>query len=161
LAKGIRTTRNDRAGRQSAGTARALLRIQQPLDRREGWRGMDDQGCQAKSLASVGYSRNPTEYSRAWHRSCWVSDSDTTFGVFMNVAPITPIHSASIQELNELFNNLQKPYGRGEIVRFNLAYQKLYPNLSRHEKRRAEALVDALLVNLEDERLASKIYGVV
>ena len=79
----------------------------------------------------------------------------------MNVNPVTHIHSTGIQELNELFNNLRKPYGQGEIVRFNLAYQKVYPQLSRLEKRRAEVLVDALLVNLEDERLASKIYGVV
>ena len=79
----------------------------------------------------------------------------------MNTATVTPIHSSSIQELNDLFNSLQKPYGQSEIVRFNLAYQRLYPNLSRSERLRAEKLVDALLVNLEDENLASKVYGVV
>ncbi len=79
----------------------------------------------------------------------------------MNAVSITPVHSHAIQELNELFNNLQKPYGKGEIVRFNLAYQRIYPQLSRSEKRRAEVLVDALITNLEDDRLASQVYGVV
>jgi hypothetical protein len=79
----------------------------------------------------------------------------------VKTASITPIHSSGMQDLNELFNNLQKPYGQGEIVRFNLAYQRLYPQLSRSEQVRAEKLVDALLDNLEDDSLASKIYGVV
>lgn len=79
----------------------------------------------------------------------------------MNSASVTPIYSPGIKELNELFNNLQKPYGKGEIVRFNLAYQRLYPQLSRTEKRRAKILVDALITNLENEKLASHIYGVV
>jgi len=79
----------------------------------------------------------------------------------METKSITPLHSSNIQELNELFNNLIKPYGKGEIVRFNLAYQRLYPHLSRSEKRRAEKLVDAVLDNLEDENLAPKVYGVV
>jgi len=79
----------------------------------------------------------------------------------MNTATVTPVYSAGIQELNELFNNLRKPYGKGEIVRFNLAYQRIYPQLSRTEKRRAEVLVDALITNLEDDRLACQVYGVV
>jgi len=79
----------------------------------------------------------------------------------MNIATVTPIQSSGIQELNELFNNLQRPFGQGEIVRFNLAYKRLYPNLSRSEKRHAEKLVDAMIVDLEHEDLACKIYGVV
>jgi hypothetical protein len=79
----------------------------------------------------------------------------------MNAPNIAPLHSSSMQDLNCLFNSLQKPYGKGEIVRFNLAYQRLYPTLTRAERLRAEKLVDALLDNLEDERLAPKIFGVV
>lgn len=79
----------------------------------------------------------------------------------MNTATVTQIHSNGMQELNEMFMNLKKPYGKGEIVRFNLAYQHIYPQLTRAEKLRAEKFVDALLDDLEDERLAPKIYGVV
>ena len=79
----------------------------------------------------------------------------------MNAATVTPIHTSGISELNELFNILRKPYGDGEIVRFNLAYQRVYPQLSRTEKRHAETLVDTLIENLEREGLAPKIYGVV
>jgi hypothetical protein len=79
----------------------------------------------------------------------------------MNTATVTPIHSSDIRDLNELFNDLQKPFGNGEIIRFNQAYQRIYPRLSRTEKHRAEMLVDALIDNLEHKSLASKIYGVV
>jgi hypothetical protein len=68
---------------------------------------------------------------------------------------------SSFEQLVALFNSLQKPYGKGEIVRFNLAYQRLYPNLCRLDRMSAERLVDALLVNLENDDLAQQIYGVV
>jgi hypothetical protein len=71
------------------------------------------------------------------------------------------IHSEEMGELVTLFNSLRKPYGQGEIVRFNLVYQRLYPHLTRSEKQCAEKLVDALLDNLADEGLAPKVYGVV
>ncbi len=79
----------------------------------------------------------------------------------MDTATIPPIYSSAMQELNAFFNILATPYDKGEIVRFNLAYQRLYPKLSRSEKLRAEKLVDSLLEHLEDENLASKVYGVV
>lgn len=79
----------------------------------------------------------------------------------MNTVTVSPIHSARMQSLHELFNALQKPYGHAEIIRFNQTYQRLYPTLSRAEKLRAEKFVDGMLDNLKDERLASKIYGVV
>ncbi len=79
----------------------------------------------------------------------------------MNTTNIASIRPSGIHELNELFNNQRKPCGKGEIVRFNLAYQRIYPQLSRAEKRHAEILVDTLIDNLEDEKLASMIYGVV
>ncbi len=79
----------------------------------------------------------------------------------MTTKAASPLCSTVIQELNDLFNSLQKPYALGEIVRFNPAYQRLYPQMSRTEKLCAEKLVDALLMDLEDKKLASKIYGVV
>lgn len=79
----------------------------------------------------------------------------------MTIATVTSIHSSSMSELHSLFSTFQKPYGQGEIVRFNLAYQRLYPSLGRSERLHAEKLVDTLLENLADEKLAPKIYGVV
>lgn len=71
-----------------------------------------------------------------------------------------PAITSNMRELNALFNALKRPYGNGEIVRFNLAYQRIYPALNRSDKHRAEELVDALLRDLEHEDLAPKIYGV-
>jgi hypothetical protein len=69
--------------------------------------------------------------------------------------------SPRVLELNELFNNLEAPYGKSEVQLFNRTYQRTYPLLSRDERRYAEKLVDALLANLVDENLASSVYGVV
>ncbi len=79
----------------------------------------------------------------------------------MKTATVTPLRSKDIEELNDLFNNLKRPYGKGEVVRFNLAYQRLYPKLNRLERQHAEALVDAMIADLENDNLASHIYGVV
>jgi hypothetical protein len=79
----------------------------------------------------------------------------------MNTAPVMPLYSTEIIEINDLFNNLRKPCGKDEIMLFNRTYQRIYPRLSRLEKRHAEILVDALIDNLEDDRLAGQIYGVV
>lgn len=68
--------------------------------------------------------------------------------------------ASHMNELNALFSALKKPYGSGEIVRFNLVYQRIYPALNRSDKHQAEELVDALLRDLEHEDLAPKIYGV-
>jgi hypothetical protein len=79
----------------------------------------------------------------------------------MKVAMKAARQATNIEDLNSLFNSLQKPYGKGEIVRFNLTYQRLYPKLDRAERHHAERLVDALLVDLENEDLAKQVYGVV
>jgi hypothetical protein len=73
--------------------------------------------------------------------------------------PTAPRRSDGIQALDALFDGLKKPYGQGEVVRFNLAYQRLYPQLSRAEKLDAEKLVDALLLDLEDQSPARKSGG--
>lgn len=72
----------------------------------------------------------------------------------MNTATFISSPSSGMAELKALFESLQMPYRRGDIVRFNLAYQRLYTTLSPHEKLKAETLVDALLENREDEPLA-------
>jgi hypothetical protein len=69
--------------------------------------------------------------------------------------------SPRVLELNQLFNDLEAPYGRSEVLLFNRAYQRTYPLLNRDERFYAEKLVDALLSNLVDEALASSVYGVV
>ncbi len=79
----------------------------------------------------------------------------------MNKPTDSPTPPSAIHELEMLFGSLKMPYDQTEIVRFNLAYQRVYPCLSRTEKRRAEQLVDALIDDLEQKGLASKIYGVV
>ena len=79
----------------------------------------------------------------------------------MHQTNVTPIHSADLQQLQSLFLTLDKPCGISEIIRFNQLYRRVYPDLSRLEKRRAEDLVDALIADLEHPDLAPKIYGVV
>ena len=65
------------------------------------------------------------------------------------------------RDLEQLFLSLQKPYNDADIVRFNLLYQKIYPNLAKTERQAAEGFVDALIAGVEREGLRSKIYGVV
>ncbi len=79
----------------------------------------------------------------------------------MNTATVTPIRSSDYRELKGLFHTLQKPYGLGEIARFNICYTRVHRDLSRQEKRRAEDFVDALLADLANEDLATRIFGVV
>lgn len=76
----------------------------------------------------------------------------------MNTATPSSLPSLGMQALIEVFNDLKPPYRQGDVVRFNLAYLRLYPKLGRSEKPRAEALATALLNNLEDERLASNVF---
>ncbi|MCU0736412.1 MAG: hypothetical protein MUF20_13000 [Methylotetracoccus sp.] len=59
--------------------------------------------------------------------------------------------SADFLELQSLFNSLEKPYGPGEVVRFNLAYIRAHPHLKSHEKYRAAEFLDALVAEVEHE----------
>lgn len=79
----------------------------------------------------------------------------------MRSAMVTPIHSPQFLELQTTFGTFKPPYGKGDIVRFNLLYQRIYNQLNREEKRRAEEFVDALIANVESQELASRIFGVV
>jgi hypothetical protein len=79
----------------------------------------------------------------------------------MRTAKIVPLFSAEFQGLNTLFQELQPPYGLPEILRFNRAYQPIYPRLAAEEKRRAEEMVDALIEGVERRELRARIFGVV
>jgi hypothetical protein len=72
-------------------------------------------------------------------------------------------HSASkgLQDLQQVFDSLERPYGLGEIIRFNRSYQRIYFELSREDKLRAEEYVEALIRGVERRELASRIFGVV
>ena len=79
----------------------------------------------------------------------------------MHDATNTARYSAAFLRLQDQFLNLPKPCGLDEIVRFNLLYSHLYPNLSPQEKRHAEDFVDALIEQVQDEALAARLSVVV
>lgn len=66
--------------------------------------------------------------------------------------------SAAFLSLQSAFLNLRTPYDVDGAVRFNLMFSHLYPQLSPAERQRAEALVDALMADIEqcapEERVA-------
>jgi hypothetical protein len=72
-----------------------------------------------------------------------------------------PIHSSGYIELHDIFYTLEQPYDLHDIHRFNQAYERVYRQLQREEKRRAEIFVDTLIDGIEAPHLASKIFGVV
>lgn len=74
---------------------------------------------------------------------------------------VLPLYSAEFLELQTVFRRLEKPYGLADILLFNRSYQRVYAQLGREEKRRAEEMVDLLIEGLEQRKLASKIFGVV
>lgn len=74
---------------------------------------------------------------------------------------VTRIHSEGFEELLLYYQTLKKPYSESDIRAFNAIYRCVYQNLSREEKRRSEALVDLILADLDEPRLACLIYGVV
>jgi hypothetical protein len=73
---------------------------------------------------------------------------------------VTRLHSEEFEELLWFYQTLKKPYSEHDIRAFNAIYRCIYQKLSREEKRRSEALVDVILDNLEEPRLACLIYGV-
>lgn len=66
----------------------------------------------------------------------------------MHTRTVTAIYSPEFLEIQTLFHSLKRPYGAGDITRFNLAYSRMYPRLNRQERRRAEAFVDLLIAGL-------------
>lgn len=74
---------------------------------------------------------------------------------------VTTLYSPEFFKLQRLFQAFRKPYGATEIRHFNRLYSRLYPNLTPHEKHRAESWVDELVTHIERPELAASIYGVV
>jgi hypothetical protein len=79
----------------------------------------------------------------------------------MQATNISPLYSEDFDRLRRYFRSISPPYSLSNIRDFNLIYRKIYPVLSREEKRRAEDFVDALIGGLEKKEFASKIFGVV
>ncbi len=74
---------------------------------------------------------------------------------------LTPLFSEEFQELQRWADSVAPPYGPAEIFEFNRIYRRIYPALSREERRRAEKIVDALIDGVGDPAWTAKIYGVV
>ncbi|WP_348758617.1 hypothetical protein [Candidatus Methylocalor cossyra] len=79
----------------------------------------------------------------------------------MPVSTVSSLYSGQFDTLREFFYSIQPPYTLAHIREFNAIYRRIYPQLSREEKRRAEEFVDALIAGLENPEWASKIFGVV
>ena len=79
----------------------------------------------------------------------------------MSAQPISTLYSERFDELRSYFQSIQPPYTLQHIREFNAIYRRLYPVLTREEKRRAEDYVDALIEGLENKDWASRIFGVV
>lgn len=75
----------------------------------------------------------------------------------MHTAALPRIHSPDFQQLLHLFNSFQVPYGQGDIIRFNLAYQRSYPCLTASERRQADDIVDELIASSESEELVCRL----
>jgi hypothetical protein len=71
------------------------------------------------------------------------------------------LHSEGYQELSKFFSGITPPFTRQDVFAFNDVYRRIYPTLPPQEKRKAEWLVDMLIVSVEKPDLAKLIYGVV
>jgi hypothetical protein len=71
------------------------------------------------------------------------------------------LHSEGYQELSKFFYGITPPFTRQNVCAFNDLYRRIYPRLSPQEKRKAEWLVDMMIVSVEKPDLAKLIYGVV
>ena len=69
--------------------------------------------------------------------------------------------SSEYQELARFFSDITPPFSQQDVQAFNRLYRQIYPCLPRHEKRKAEWLVDKLIASVEKPELARLIYGVV
>lgn len=79
----------------------------------------------------------------------------------MKAAKVTLLYSNEYWSIHEWFHNTRPPYGFLDILQFNRLYKQAYPRMSREERRRVEEWVDEMIVNVENPRLAKKIFGVV
>ena len=79
----------------------------------------------------------------------------------MNATAKYPAARASWTDIQACFHDVQPPYREGDIVRFNLVYQRVYPRLSPEEKLQAEAFIDQLLEGLERTDRAPRRYAAI
>jgi predicted RNase H-like nuclease len=79
----------------------------------------------------------------------------------MHAQAISTLYSERFDELRSFFQGIQPPYTLQHIREFNAIYRRIYPMLSREEKRRAEDYVDSLIEGLERKEWAPRIFGVV
>ena len=71
------------------------------------------------------------------------------------------LYSDEYQELSRFFFGITPPFTKQDVHAFNRLYRKIYPSLSQQEKRKAEWIVDMVIVSVEKPELAKLIYGVV
>lgn len=76
-------------------------------------------------------------------------------------ASVSVLYSDTFDELRRYFMGIEPPYSLQHVREFNRIYGRIYPILSKDEKRRAEDFVDALIAGVERREWAEKIYGVV
>lgn len=74
---------------------------------------------------------------------------------------VSTLYSERFDELRSYFVSIAPPYTLTHIRHFNGIYRRIYPLLTRDEKRRAEDFVDALIDGVERKEWACKIFGVV
>lgn len=58
--------------------------------------------------------------------------------------------TAGLQELIRVFRSLERPFGPEAIWSFTTTYKRVYPALSRTDKRHADDLVTTFIDNLKD-----------
>ena len=73
----------------------------------------------------------------------------------------TSLHSVGYQELSRFFFGISPPFSKQDVHAFNRLYRRIYPTLPPQEKRKAEWIVDMMIVSVEKPELAKLIYGVV
>ncbi|MGZ8250686.1 MAG: hypothetical protein ACXWUF_21910 [Methylomagnum sp.] len=76
-------------------------------------------------------------------------------------ASVSFLYSDRFDELRRYFMSIEPPYTLQHIREFNRIYGRIYPVLTKDEKRRAEDFVDALIAGVGRQEWAEKIYGVV
>lgn len=76
-------------------------------------------------------------------------------------ATCTSLCSPDYESLSRWFYMLEPPYSEADVRQFNQIYRSIYPALNRHERRKAEWLVDVMVSRLERKASAPLIFGVV
>jgi len=65
----------------------------------------------------------------------------------MPATRLPTFQSPGYEELSKLFFSLEPPYSESAVRESNIYYRKIYPALSRQERRKAEWLVDLMILN--------------